>query len=150
MRPGSSWGPDLVGHPRVRQLVALCLESPVSLGLCGLGPLPVPEPLRCLPLCGQDSSAPHSLLLQPFCLVCCWVNITLLLLSRFSRVQLCATPWTAPHQAPPSLGFSRQEHWSGLPFPSPQHNYTTPNAHPCLTWSKFLREKKSDWSLISR
>ena len=42
----------------------------------------------------------------------------LLLLSHFSRVWLCATPQTAVHQAPPSLGFSRQEHWSGLPFPS--------------------------------
>ena len=29
------------------------------------------------------------------------------------------TPWTVAHQAPPSMGFSRQEHWSGLPFPSP-------------------------------
>ena len=45
----------------------------------------------------------------------------LLLLSHFSRVQLCATTETAAHQAPPSLGFSRQEHWSGLPFPSPMH-----------------------------
>ena len=45
----------------------------------------------------------------------------LLLLSRFSRVQLCATPQMAAHQAPLSLGFSRQEHWSGLPFPSPMH-----------------------------
>ena len=45
----------------------------------------------------------------------------LLLLSRFSRVQLCATPQTAAHQAPLSLGFSRQEHWSGLPLPSPMH-----------------------------
>ena len=45
----------------------------------------------------------------------------LLLLGRFSRVRLCATPQTAAHQAPPSLGFSRQEHWSGLPFPSPMH-----------------------------
>jgi len=44
-----------------------------------------------------------------------------MLLSRFSRVRLCATPQTAAHQAPPSLGFSRQEHWSGLPFPSPMH-----------------------------
>ena len=44
-----------------------------------------------------------------------------LLLSRFSRVRLCATPKMAAHQAPPSLGFSRQEHWSGLPFPSPMH-----------------------------
>ena len=48
-------------------------------------------------------------------------NLLLLLLSCFSRVQLCATPQTAAHQAPPSLGFSRQEHWSGLPFPSPMH-----------------------------
>ena len=42
----------------------------------------------------------------------------LLLLSRFSRVRLCATPWTAAHQAPLSLGISRQEYWSGLPFPT--------------------------------
>ena len=42
-----------------------------------------------------------------------------LLLSRFSRVRPCATPETAAHQAPPSLGLSRQEHWRGLPFPSP-------------------------------
>ena len=44
-----------------------------------------------------------------------------MLLSRFSHVQLCATPQTTAHQAPLSLGFSRQEHWSGLPFPSPMH-----------------------------
>ena len=45
----------------------------------------------------------------------------LLLLSHFSHVQLCATPQTAAYQAPPSLGFSRQEYWSVLPFPSPMH-----------------------------
>ena len=43
-------------------------------------------------------------------------SLLLLLLSRFSRVWLCVTPEMAAHQAPPSLGFSRQEHWSGLPF----------------------------------
>ena len=47
--------------------------------------------------------------------------LLLLLLSRFSHVWLCVTPQTAAHQAPPSLGFSRQEHWSRLPFPSPMH-----------------------------
>ena len=36
-----------------------------------------------------------------------------------SRVRLFATPWTVAHQAPPSMGFSRQEYWSGLPLPSP-------------------------------
>ena len=47
--------------------------------------------------------------------------LLLLLLSHISRVRLCATPQMAAHQAPSSLGFSRQEHWSGLPFPSPVH-----------------------------
>ena len=42
-----------------------------------------------------------------------------LLLSHFSRVRLCATPEIAAHPAPPSPGLSRQEHWSGLPFPPP-------------------------------
>ena len=45
----------------------------------------------------------------------------LLLLSRFSHVRFCVTSKTAAHQTPPSLGFSSQEHWSGLPFPSPMH-----------------------------
>ena len=36
-----------------------------------------------------------------------------------SRVRLLATPWTAAYQAPPSMGFSRQEYWSGLPCPPP-------------------------------
>ena len=47
--------------------------------------------------------------------------LLLLLLSCFSRFRLCVTPEMAAHQAPPFLGFSRQEHWSGLPFPSPMH-----------------------------
>ena len=40
-------------------------------------------------------------------------------LSCFSPVQLFLTPWTVAHQAPLSMGFSRQEYWKGLPFPSP-------------------------------
>ena len=57
----------------------------------------------------------------------CYISLLLLLPSRFSRVRLCATPWTTDYQASSSMGFSRQEHWSGLPFPSPyislmQHN----------------------------
>ena len=45
--------------------------------------------------------------------------LLLLLLSRFSRVQLCVTTETAAHQAPPPLGFSRQEYWRGVSLPSP-------------------------------
>ena len=48
------------------------------------------------------------------------ILLLLLLLSRFSRVH-SATSWMAAHQAPLSLGFSRQEHWGGLPFLSPMH-----------------------------
>ena len=65
-------------------------------------------PAILIPVCASSNPAFLTLLL-------------LLLLSRFSRVRLCATPETAAHQAPPSLGFSRQEHWSVLPFPSPMH-----------------------------
>ena len=41
-----------------------------------------------------------------------------------SRVRLLAIPWTAAYQAPPSMGFSRQEYWSGVPSPSPQNSCT--------------------------
>ena len=61
----------------------------------------------------------------------------LLLLSRFSRVQLCATPYMAVHKAPLSLAFSRQEHWRGLPFPSPMHESESESedAQSCPTLS---------------
>ena len=42
-------------------------------------------------------------------------------MKSLSRVRLFATPWTVAHQASQSMGFSRQEYWSGLPFPSPTH-----------------------------
>ena len=57
-----------------------------------------------------------------------------------SRIQLLATPWTAAHQTPPSMGFSRQEYWSGVPLPSPT---------VCLCYSNFLRiccEVTNIWS----
>ena len=41
-------------------------------------------------------------------------------MKSLSRVRLLATPWTAAYQAPPSMGFSRQKYWSGVPLPSPQ------------------------------
>ena len=41
-------------------------------------------------------------------------------MKSLSRVRLFATLWTVAHQAPPSMGFFRQEYWSGLPFPSPE------------------------------
>jgi len=46
-------------------------------------------------------------------------NLHACMLSHFSCVWLFVTPWTVAHQAPPSMGFSRQEYWSGLPCPPP-------------------------------
>ena len=64
-----------------------------------------------------------SVLLEASLGSCVWSSYLLLrlLLSCFRHVRPCATPRTAAPQAPPSLGLSRQEHWSGLPLPSPMH-----------------------------
>ena len=59
----------------------------------------------------------------------------LLLLSHFNCVRLCATPQTAAHQDPPSLGFFRQEHWSGLTFCSAMHESESEVAQSCSTLS---------------
>ena len=79
-----------------------------------------------------------------------WGIALLLLLSRFSCVWLCVTPQTAAHQAPPSLGFSRQEHQSGLPLLSPgdsiRHSQTTAvvtflsTSSPLPTFNSFFEE----------
>ena len=45
----------------------------------------------------------------------------MLKVKSLSRVRLFVTPWTVAHEVPPSMEFSRQEYWSGLPFPSPGH-----------------------------
>ena len=57
-------------------------------------------------------------------------SLLLLLLSHFSRVWLCATPQMAAHQAPPSLGSSRQEYWSELLFPSSMHESEVAQSSP--------------------
>ena len=63
--------------------------------------------------------------------------LLLLLLSCFSRVWLCATPEMAAHQAPLSLGFSRQEYWSGLPFPSPMHESEVAQLCPACLFKSY-------------
>ena len=58
-----------------------------------------------------------------------------------SHVLLLVTPWTAAHQAPPSMGFSRQEYWSGLPLPSPIWNTTRCNYPSGQTHNSRLARK---------
>ena len=65
-------------------------------------------------------------------------SLLLLLLSCFSRVRLCLTPQTAAHQAPPSLGFSRPGHWSGLPFPSLLLSFSSISLHCSLQKASCL------------
>ena len=81
-------------------------------------------PTLCDPIDGSLPGSPVPGILQARILE--WVAISFsnawkwkLKAKLLSRVRLLATPWTAAHQAPPSMGFSRQEYWSGVPLPSP-------------------------------
>ena len=91
------------------------LEAAKSLQSC---------PTLCDPRDGSPRGSPVPGILQARTLE--WVAISFsnagkwkVRVKSLSRVRLLATPWTAAHQAPPSMGFSRQEYWSGLPLPSP-------------------------------
>ena len=72
-----------------------------------------------LPPFPHPSSLPPSLPLPLPYFLCSFLKFNCAVLSCFSRVWLFATLWTIAHQAPPSMGFSSQEHWSGLSCPSP-------------------------------
>ena len=67
-------------------------------------------------------------------LVHCLAQVQTYVLTCFSHVQLFATPWTIACQAPLSMGFSRQEYWSGLPFPSPG-DFPNPGIKPASRMS---------------
>ena len=79
----------------------------------------------CDPIDGSPPGSPIPGILQARTLE--WVAISFsnawkwkMKVKSLSRVQLLVTSWTAAYQAPPSMGFSSQEYWSGLPLPSPQ------------------------------
>ena len=71
-------------------------------------------------------------------------------LKLLSRIQLFETPWTIAYQAPPSMGFSRQEYWSGLPFPSPGDllNQGIEPGSPALQTDALLSEPPGKPSLV--
>ena len=84
-------------------------------------------PTLCDPIDGSPSGSTVPGILQARTLE--WVALSFsnawkwkVKVKSLSRVQLFTTPWTAAHQAPPSMGFSRQEYWSGLPLPSPHES----------------------------
>ena len=88
-------------------------------------------PTLCNPTDGSQPGSPIPGILQARTLE--WVAISFsnawkwrVKVNSLSHVWLLATPWTAVHQAPPSMGFSRQEYWSGMPLPSPVHAQSRP------------------------
>ena len=87
-------------------------------------------PTLCDPIDGSPPGSPVPGVLKARTLE--WVAISFsnawkwkVKVKSLSRARLLATPWTAAYQAPPSMGFSRQEYWSGVPLPSLRHYYLT-------------------------
>ena len=102
-------------------------------------------PTLCDPIDGSPPGSPVPGILQARALE--WVAISFsnawkwkMKVKSLSHVRLLATPWTAAYLAPQSMGFSRQEHWSGMPLPSPsgfllQRNLRTFSSFICRTSS---------------
>ena len=67
-----------------------------------------------------------------------------------SSVGLFATPWTAAYQAPPSMGFSRQEYWSGVPLPSPDYGSTSPYTLTLLDALAGRWMTPYDWRTVTK
>ena len=105
---------DKLGALRLRYTYCCCYAAK-SLRSC---------PTLCDPIDGSPPGSPIPGILQARTLE--WVAISFsnawkwkVKVKSLSRVWVLATPWTATYQAPPSMGFSKQEHWSGVPLPSP-------------------------------
>ena len=136
-----AWMEALVGAPETSSWIKLlwtCASHHPPLE--NLVPLQIPHVYAaksfqsCLTLCdpidGSPPGSPCPGILQARILE--WVAISFsnawkwkMKVKLLSRVQLLVTPWTAVYQAPPSMGFSRQEYWSGVPLPSPPHLYNS-------------------------
>ena len=104
-------------------------------------------PTLCYPIDGSPPGSPVPGILQARTLE--WVAISFsnvwkwkVKVKLLSRVRLLATPWTAAYQAPPSMGFSRQEYWSGVPLPSPLSNVAATNFMLLLSQIQL-----SDWTI---
>ena len=106
---------DIIYHICIYDIHVYAAAAAKSLQSC---------PTLCDPIDGSPSGSPVPGILQARTLE--WVAISFssarkwkVKVKLLSRVWLLATPWPAAYQAPPSMGFSRQEYWSGVPLPSP-------------------------------
>ena len=107
-------------------------------------------PTLCNPIDGSPPGSPIPGILQAKTLE--WVAISFsnawewkVKVKSLSRVWLLATPWTAAHQAPPSMGFSRQEYWNGVPLPSLIGGMTC--LQICIRGVPCRRETQARWRL---
>ena len=103
-------------------------------------------PTLCDPIDGSPPSSPVPGILQARTLE--WVAISFfnawkwkVKVKSLSSVWLLATPWTVAHQAPQSMGFSRQEYWSGVPLPSPKREIRKTKIKWRLIWSLWKGNK---------
>ena len=113
-------------------------------------------PTLCDPIDGSPPDSPIPGILQARTLE--WVAISFsnawkwkVKVKLLSRVWLFATPWTAAYQAPPSMEFSRQEYWSGVPLPSPEPRSTLTLKLSFLVytiWSPTIAEWQANPDLV--
>ena len=107
-------------------------------------------PTLCHPIDGSPPGSPIPGILQARTLE--WVAISFsnawkwkVKVKSFSRVRLLATPWTAAYQPPPSMGFSRQKYWSGVPLPSPHWSWSS---NTLATWCEKMTKWKRPWEKL--
>ena len=120
------FSPGITGSSSECVLFPACWNNFIYMCVCGGGGVQLLQscPTLCDPIDGSPPDSPVPGILQARTLD--WLAISFSnawnwknKVKSLSRVRLLATPWTAAHQAPQSMGLSRQEYWSGLPLPSP-------------------------------
>ena len=145
-----------------KNYICIPISTPHSLLFPGPAAAAAKSLQSCLTLCdpteGSPPGSPIPGILQATTLE--WVAISFsnawkwkVKVKWLSRVQFVATPWTAAHQAPPSMGFSRQEYWSGVPLPSPspkswQPLISFPVLWICLFWSFHIEGISQLWPFV--
>ena len=93
------------------------------------------------PIDGSPPGSPVSGILQARILECVPISFSnawkwKVKVKSLNRVRFFTTPWTSAHQAPPSMGFSRQEYWSGMPLPS------------LPMWSSYTKKRMEHWLML--
>ena len=147
-----AWVPSLVRELRSHRLYSMTKKKKImpTYTTCHAAKSLQSCPTLCDPIDGSPPGSPIPGILQTRTLE--WVAISFsnvwkwrVRVKLLSCVQLFVTPWTGSYQAPPPLGFSRQEYWSGVPLPSPLRAISMAKMKVCLyqVWVRLWR----NWDL---